>query len=193
MLRSKRFAIRKTRENVKEPKKPSVMKWSQIRRRIDLCMREIILRFEMNLLNLHFFLTVQFIFVFEASTEVLSNWLKQNKTSWKQLHVVLSKNVRGVRYTWVCVGGCVCAHACLRWPGRPFIHPPWYFFPIEKSKIDHPSDFGRFVSGYVNSANLYHVNAVNPFHFVIWPFYYWLNTFTIRTLSFISFLFTTHV
>jgi hypothetical protein len=37
-------------------------------------MREIILRFEMNLKKITFSLTVQFIFVFEASTEVLSYW-----------------------------------------------------------------------------------------------------------------------
>jgi hypothetical protein len=42
----------------------SVMKLSQIHRSIELCLREITLCFEMNLQNLTFFLTVQFIFVF---------------------------------------------------------------------------------------------------------------------------------
>jgi hypothetical protein len=49
MLRSKYLEIQKKLKIVKEPIKTeqSVMKWSQIRRRIELCMREIIFRFEM--------------------------------------------------------------------------------------------------------------------------------------------------
>jgi hypothetical protein len=57
MLRPKNFEIRKKWEKLKEPgEKPqqSAMKLSQIRRRMKLCMREIILRFEMNLSNLLF-------------------------------------------------------------------------------------------------------------------------------------------
>jgi hypothetical protein len=51
------------------------MKLSQIRRRIELCMREIILRFEMNLYKFTFFLTDLFIFVFlSISTEVRTYW-----------------------------------------------------------------------------------------------------------------------
>jgi hypothetical protein len=59
MLEIKKTKKKKV-EIVKDPikTKQSVMKLSQIRRRIELCMREIILRFEMNLYNLTFFLTV---------------------------------------------------------------------------------------------------------------------------------------
>jgi hypothetical protein len=51
MLRSKKLEIRKNVKSLKEPikTKQSAMKFSQIRRRIELCMREIILRFELNL------------------------------------------------------------------------------------------------------------------------------------------------
>jgi hypothetical protein len=50
MLRPKKFEIRKKWESFERAgKKQSAMKLSQIRRRIELCMREIILRFEMNL------------------------------------------------------------------------------------------------------------------------------------------------
>jgi hypothetical protein len=52
VLRPKKLEIRKkVVKIVKEPKKTKyyAMKLSQIRRRIELCMREIILRFEMNL------------------------------------------------------------------------------------------------------------------------------------------------
>jgi hypothetical protein len=58
MLRSKKMEIRKKCENWKSRRmktKESAMKLSQIRRRIELCMREIILRFEMNL-KIYFFL-----------------------------------------------------------------------------------------------------------------------------------------
>jgi hypothetical protein len=53
MLRLKKFEIRE-KKNVKTVKEPSdenqrAMKLSQIRGRIELCMREIILSFEMNL------------------------------------------------------------------------------------------------------------------------------------------------
>jgi hypothetical protein len=49
--RPKKLEIRKIVKTVKEPKTPKycAMKLSQIRRRIELRMREIILRFEMNL------------------------------------------------------------------------------------------------------------------------------------------------
>jgi hypothetical protein len=52
----------------------SCVKRSPIRRRIQLCtcMREIILRFELNLYNLTFFLTVKSYPYFQASNEVLS-------------------------------------------------------------------------------------------------------------------------
>jgi hypothetical protein len=52
VLRPKKFEIRKmVVKTVKQPKKTKyyTMKLSQIRRRIELCMREIVLRFEMNL------------------------------------------------------------------------------------------------------------------------------------------------
>jgi hypothetical protein len=51
VLRPKKLKIRKKKENVKEPKKTKhyTMELSQSRRRIKLCMGEIILRFEMKL------------------------------------------------------------------------------------------------------------------------------------------------
>jgi hypothetical protein len=53
VLRPKKLEIQKIVKTEKEPKKKKnkyyVMKLSQIRRRIELCKREIILRFEMNL------------------------------------------------------------------------------------------------------------------------------------------------
>jgi hypothetical protein len=69
--------IRKIVKAVKEPKKNKycAMKLSQIHRRIELCMREIILRFEM--IKFILFLTELFIFVFLASTEVLSYWAEE--------------------------------------------------------------------------------------------------------------------
>jgi hypothetical protein len=55
-------------KNVYEPKQQTnkyyAIKLNQICRRIELCIREIILRFEMNFRNNTFFLTVLFIFVF---------------------------------------------------------------------------------------------------------------------------------
>jgi hypothetical protein len=54
---------------LKEPpdeNQQSAMKVSQIRRRIDLCLTEIILRFDINLQNLLFFLIVQFIILKEV-------------------------------------------------------------------------------------------------------------------------------
>jgi hypothetical protein len=77
MLKSKKLEIRKKKcENWKSRRmktKQSAMKLSQIRRRIELCLREMILRFEMNLQNL---LSWQFnsYLYFKASSEVLSNW-----------------------------------------------------------------------------------------------------------------------
>jgi hypothetical protein len=53
----------------------SAMKLSQIRRRIELCQREIILRFEMNLQNLLFSWQFNSYSYFKASTEVLTNWM----------------------------------------------------------------------------------------------------------------------
>jgi hypothetical protein len=52
MLRSKKLEIRTKCENCKSRRmktKQSAIKLSQIRRGIELCLREIILRFEMNL------------------------------------------------------------------------------------------------------------------------------------------------
>jgi hypothetical protein len=49
------------------------MKLSQIRRRIELCMRKIILRFWDEFINFTFFMAGLFIFVL-ASTEVHSYW-----------------------------------------------------------------------------------------------------------------------
>jgi hypothetical protein len=59
MLRQKKLEIREKKKstgNLKKNSKKSngAMKLSQIHRRIELCLREIILRFEMNLWNLHF-------------------------------------------------------------------------------------------------------------------------------------------
>jgi hypothetical protein len=61
MLRSKKLEIQKKKKEKKmwKLKEPSdvnqnAIKLSQIRRRIELCMREIMLRFEMNLQNLLF-------------------------------------------------------------------------------------------------------------------------------------------
>jgi hypothetical protein len=51
--------------------KQSAMKLSQIRRRIELCLREIILRFEMNLQNLLFSWQFNSYSYFKAITEVL--------------------------------------------------------------------------------------------------------------------------
>jgi hypothetical protein len=53
MLRSKKLEIRKT-ERAVGWKPNSAMKLSKIRRRIELCLREIILRSEINLYNLLF-------------------------------------------------------------------------------------------------------------------------------------------
>jgi hypothetical protein len=50
------------------------MKLSQIRRRIDICLREIIFRFEMNFQNLFFSWQFNSYSCFKASIEVLSNW-----------------------------------------------------------------------------------------------------------------------
>jgi hypothetical protein len=51
VLGPKKLEIRKKSENCKRTKKPKycAMKLNQIRRRIELCMWEMILRFEMNL------------------------------------------------------------------------------------------------------------------------------------------------
>jgi hypothetical protein len=77
MLRSKKLEIQEKRDNWKSRRmitKQSAMKLSQIRRRIELCLKEIMLHcFEMNL-YLIFFFTVQFILVFQSkywSTEQL--------------------------------------------------------------------------------------------------------------------------
>jgi hypothetical protein len=68
MLRSKKLEIKNKKcENWKSRRmkiQESAMKLGQIRRRIELSLREIVLRFEMNVQNLIFFLKVQFIFVF---------------------------------------------------------------------------------------------------------------------------------
>jgi hypothetical protein len=76
MLRLKKLEILKNAKTVKEPikTKQSAMKLSQIRRRIELCMREIILRFKMDLQNLIFSLQFNPNSYSKASTEVLSYW-----------------------------------------------------------------------------------------------------------------------
>jgi hypothetical protein len=61
---------KKKKQTHKNPKY-FAMKLSQIRRRIELCMREIILRFEMNLYKFTFFLDrIIHIRIFKVSTEV---------------------------------------------------------------------------------------------------------------------------
>jgi hypothetical protein len=59
-----RISTTQVQENVypSDKTKQSAMELNQIRRRIGLCMRDIILRFEMNLQNLLFSLTVQFVY-----------------------------------------------------------------------------------------------------------------------------------
>jgi hypothetical protein len=79
MPRSKKLEIRKKKkcENCKSrwmKTKQSAMKLSEIRRRIKLCLREIILRFEMNLQNFLFSWQFNSYSYFKASTEVLSKW-----------------------------------------------------------------------------------------------------------------------
>jgi hypothetical protein len=54
--------------------KQCAMKLSQVHRRIELCLREIILPFEMNLQNLIFSWQFNSHSYLKASTEVLSNW-----------------------------------------------------------------------------------------------------------------------
>jgi hypothetical protein len=81
VLRPKKLEIRKIVKTVKEPeKKPNkccVMKLSQICRRIELCMREIILPFEMNLQNLLFSGQNYSYSYSQAITEVLSYWAEE--------------------------------------------------------------------------------------------------------------------
>jgi hypothetical protein len=69
--------IRKKCENGKRRRKKtkqSAMPLSQIRQRIVICPREIILRFEVNLWNLHLSWQFNSYSYIKASTEVLSNW-----------------------------------------------------------------------------------------------------------------------
>jgi hypothetical protein len=54
--------------------KQSAMKLSQIRRRIGLCLTELILRFEMNLQNILFSWQFNSYSYSKASTDALSNW-----------------------------------------------------------------------------------------------------------------------
>jgi hypothetical protein len=58
VLSTDRKSWKSENENCESAKKPKycAMKLNQICRRIELCMREIILRFEMNLWNFYFFL-----------------------------------------------------------------------------------------------------------------------------------------
>jgi hypothetical protein len=76
MLRSKKLEIRKKNyENWKNRRmktKQSAMKLSQIRRRIELYLREIIIRFEFT--NLVFSWQFNSYSYFKASTEGLCNW-----------------------------------------------------------------------------------------------------------------------
>jgi hypothetical protein len=78
MLRSKKLDIRKKCEKWKshrmKTKKECHEILSQISQRIELCVREIILRFEMNLQNLLFSWQFNSYSYFIASTEVLSYW-----------------------------------------------------------------------------------------------------------------------
>jgi hypothetical protein len=77
MLKSKKLEIRKKKLKLKSRRmktKQSVMKLSQIRRRMELYLRKIIIRFEMNLQNLLFSWQCNSYSYFKASIEVLSNW-----------------------------------------------------------------------------------------------------------------------
>jgi hypothetical protein len=78
MLSSKKLEIRKCEnwESRRMKTKQSAMKLSQIRRRIytELCLREIILRFDVNLQNLLLYWQFNSYSYSKASTEVLSNW-----------------------------------------------------------------------------------------------------------------------
>jgi hypothetical protein len=62
----------------KKTTKYYVIKLSLIRRRIELCMRKIILRFEVNFKKFHFFLdSIIHISISKASTEVLNYWAEE--------------------------------------------------------------------------------------------------------------------
>jgi hypothetical protein len=78
MLRSTKLEIQKKYCEIWKSRrvktKNSDMKLSQIRRRIKLYLREIILRFEMNLENLLFSWQFKSYSYFKASTDVPSNW-----------------------------------------------------------------------------------------------------------------------
>jgi hypothetical protein len=65
--------------------KQIVMKLSQIRRRIELCLREIILRFEINSQNVLFSWQFNSYSYFKASIEVLSYWAV---SSIQTIHVI---------------------------------------------------------------------------------------------------------
>jgi hypothetical protein len=73
MLKSKTLAIRRKVKERSDETKQSAMKLSQSHRKIELCLREIILRFGMNIQNLHFSSQFNPYSYFKASTEVLSN------------------------------------------------------------------------------------------------------------------------
>jgi hypothetical protein len=67
MLRSKKLEILEKMWKLQEPSEENQTECHEIEpnlSKIELCMREIILRFEMNLQNFTFFLKVQFVFVF---------------------------------------------------------------------------------------------------------------------------------
>jgi hypothetical protein len=73
--------------------KQSSMKLSQIRRRIELCLREIILRFEMNLQNLLFSWQFNSYSYFKAITEVLSYWAVALLCNWVCMLVDTSTDI----------------------------------------------------------------------------------------------------
>jgi hypothetical protein len=70
--------------------KQSAMKLSQICRRTGLCLRKIILRFEMYLSNLLFSWLLNSYSYFKASTEVLSNWAVE-KSEINGVHIKFLK------------------------------------------------------------------------------------------------------
>jgi hypothetical protein len=80
MFRSKKLEIRKKSENWKSRRmktKQSAIKLSQISQRIELCLREIILRFEMNLQNLLFSWQFNSYLYFDARIKVFTNWAEK--------------------------------------------------------------------------------------------------------------------
>jgi hypothetical protein len=67
--------------------KQSAMNLSQIRQRIELCLRNLILRFEISLQNLLFSWRFNSYSYFKASAEVLSNWAVETLGDWKDYNM----------------------------------------------------------------------------------------------------------